>query len=280
MEQKISIIIKTFERPKSLKKLLLSIRNTGYSFPIIIADDSKVDSAIEITGLFPDLNIKYIPIAFDSGLSKGRNVLLSKLTTPYFLLCDDDFVLDKRSDVEKALKCIVENDFDIVGGDFYNYVTVSNLKRLVKLIVSEPKKLKRYIFNQYETSRYIGNFVINSGECKLLISHKKPIASPHRCDIVNNFFIANTESIRKIGGWDNDLKLGEHEDFFLRAKQSGLKVAYLDGFGTGHFPIIKSNYKKFRFRANQYKTIFAKKHNFKYYSEILTDNNVVLFEIK
>ncbi|WP_317897497.1 glycosyltransferase family 2 protein [Aurantibacillus circumpalustris] len=280
MEQKISIIIKTFERPKSLKKLLLSIRNTGYSFPIIIVDDSKVDSGKEIKELFPDLNIKYIPIAFDSGLSKGRNVLLSMLTTPYFLLCDDDFVLDKRSDVGKAFNCIVENNFDIVGGDFYNYVTVSNLKRLVKLIVSEPKKLKRYIFNQYETSRYIGNFVINADECKLLISHKKPITSPHRCDIVNNFFIANTESIRKIGGWDDELKLGEHEDFFLRAKQNGLNVAYLDGFGTGHFPIIKSNYKKFRFRASQYKTIFAKKHNFKYYSEILVDNNVVLFEIK
>lgn len=43
-------------------------------------------------------------------------------------------------------------------------------------------------------------------------------------DVVANFFIAKTEKIRALR-WDGDLKLGEHQDFFLRAKQAGLKVA-------------------------------------------------------
>ncbi len=37
------------------------------------------------------------------------------------------------------------------------------------------------------------------------------------CDIVNNFFIARTDAILALGGWDADLKTVEHVDFFLRA---------------------------------------------------------------
>ena len=33
-------------------------------------------------------------------------------------------------------------------------------------------------------------------------------------------------SIAAMGGWDVDLKLNEHWDFFLRFKQAGLRVAY------------------------------------------------------
>ena len=48
-----------------------------------------------------------------------------------------------------------------------------------------------------------------------------------KCDIVQNFFMAETNAVRqKVAGWDEDLKLIEHADFFMRAKEAGLVVAH------------------------------------------------------
>ncbi len=61
---------------KSIKKFYPSLHN-------IVADDSK--SPVHR----PDVEYHVLP--FDSGLSKGRNFLVKKVKTSYFLLLDDDF---------------------------------------------------------------------------------------------------------------------------------------------------------------------------------------------
>ena len=75
--------------------------------------------------------------------------------------------------------------------------------------------------------------------------------------------------------------MGEHEDFFLRAKQAGLKVAFLSGFGTGHYPAIpikNSAYNQYRVRAAYYKQLFVKKNGFKKYTEKEVETGKILFE--
>lgn len=278
MLSSISILIKTFERPKSLHALLQSIADQNINCPIFIADDSKISGEKKVKAKFGKLSITYINLPFDTGLSKGRNILLDRVNTPYFLLCDDDFVFDKRCDLTKALTCLIENDLDIIGGDFYNYIKISNLETLLRH-TKKPAHLFQFIFNNYKISRYIGKFELVDQTCKLLISNVLPAESPYRCDLVNNFFLAKTSSVKTLNGWDPLLKLGEHEDFFLRAKQNNLKVAYLSGFGTRHYPIIKAGYKEFRIRALQYKKNFVIKHGFKKYQEINVEKNKVTFEL-
>jgi hypothetical protein len=51
-----------------------------------------------------------------------------------------------------------------------------------------------------------------------------------RADMVDNFFIARTDAVRSVL-WDERLLVGEHEDFFLRARAAGLRVAYCRGDG-------------------------------------------------
>lgn len=51
-------------------------------------------------------------------------------------------------------------------------------------------------------------------------------------DKIANFFIARTESIRKVN-WDNKVKLAVHADFFTRAKGI-LVTAYYDKFKILH----------------------------------------------
>ena len=276
----LTIIVKTFERTASLMRLLNSFSKLNLDCPILICDDSKKNCKKILDRRFPNLNLTYIHAEFDIGLSAGRNLLLAQVKTPYFVLCDDDFVFDERTDLIRALSLIKAHALDILGGDFYNYVTVSNFKRLIKLIFWETNKFIRLVQNKFETSRYIGQFKENGTELNFCISHKVPNENPWICDAVNNFFIANTKSVRSMGGWDPELKMGEHEDFFYRCKQHHLKVAYLNAFGVRHYPIISSSYKKYRFRSFEFKTQFVKKHGFSLYKEIQVDNGLVLFEIQ
>lgn len=277
----LSIIIKTFERLDSLKNLLSSIRKSGLTYPILIADDSRQSNENIIKSLFPELPLSYINLPFDTGLSEGRNVLIRQINTPYFILCDDDYVFDNRTNISKAYDCLVKNNLDILGGDYYNYVNIPDFNVFIRQLI-HPLRLKRFILNQFQTSSYTGKFTITDNNCELLITNHPPDESPYLCDLVNNFFIAKTESVLAMGGWDNALKMGEHEDFFLRAKQSGLKVAYLPGFGTRHYPAIpvkNSAYNQYRVRASGYKKLFVKKHGFKHYIEKQKETGKILFEL-
>jgi glycosyltransferase involved in cell wall biosynthesis len=279
MHEKISIIIKTFERSDSLIRLLRSISDRKLTCEILIADDSKITSEAKIRKLFPHLSIKWFSMPFYTGLSVGRNKLISEVRTPYFLLCDDDFVLDERADINRALTTAIEGNYDIIGGDFYNFVTINSLRTFLRLLLKKPGDLKRFLLKQSKTSRYIGVFYIKEpSTCELRVTNIAPDQSPFQCDLVNNFFIGRTDKIKNAGGWDPELKLGEHEDFFLRMKYAGLKVAYLSGFGTRHYPVIKSNYKTYRLKAAEFKNRFISKHGFKVYKEVLIETGETLFE--
>ncbi|WP_418809529.1 glycosyltransferase family 2 protein [Phascolarctobacterium faecium] len=82
----ITIIIKTFQRLKSLECLLKSIEDQKLNnIPIIILDDSRENYKDAILEKFSKLNINYIVTEFDIGLSKGRNILLEHVKTDYII---------------------------------------------------------------------------------------------------------------------------------------------------------------------------------------------------
>lgn len=83
-----------------------------------------------------------------------------------------------------------------------------------------------------------------------------------RHDIVLNFFAARTRSVRAMGGWNAQLKLGEHQDFFLRAKRAGLGVAVCPTYAVALHDQDRSDadYKSKRMREFQYLRIMLKSH--------------------
>ncbi len=274
----ICILIKTFERKGSLIRLLRSLEKAGCRLSILIADDSRCPYKKEILGRFPGLDIHYYTLPFDSGLSAGRNVLLEKTRTPFFLLFDDDFAWHNKTNLAAALKTMEEQQLDIGGGTFNNLLSANTVKRLARILLT-PALAWRY-FNQIPLeSAHIGNFIIENKDCTLTISNKQPEDSLFcSCDLVNNFFLGRTASIQKIGGWDAELKVGEHEDFFLRAKLNGLRTAFLPGFVVKHYPVSDKNYLAFRERAFEFKTQFIQKFGFNLYREVNTDDGTMIFD--
>ena len=179
-----TVIIKTFERPKILKRLIRSIRRFYPDIKIIVADDSH--NPVLIHG------VKTLPLPYDSGVSAGRNAALSSVETEYTLLLDDDFVFFRKTDLHRALSLMKRYpEVDILGGKVIN--------------------LPFYNSTDYRNANL---FPTDAGPIKPIGSY---IGKLEVLDKVPNFYIGKTAGIRKVG-WDEQLTRLDHADFFTRAR--------------------------------------------------------------
>lgn len=225
----ITCIIKTFERPKHRDRLINSIREFYPTMKIIVADDSKNPVMRN--------DVEYYVLKYDVGLSAGRNLLVRKVKTKYFVLLDDDFKFTKETDLLKFKEVLKNTDIDIVGGRLFQIESYSDYSG----IMEEKKGVVRYKKK----------------------SHKE-FDSYKIVDIIFNFFMAKTKSFDDLK-WDEELKLAEHFDFFynIRGKK---KVAIMPEVVIEHQPFdleTSNEYRKKRGRAKGYFKYLLKKNNLK-----------------
>jgi GT2 family glycosyltransferase len=189
----VTVIVKSMDRSVCLLDMIRTLRAKHPELTVVVADDGEEDmeSALLSGGV---VNVSFYKMPKDSGLSRGRNLMISQVTTRYVLLLDDDFKLS-NSTLEAFLDAVgVYPDADIIGGR-------AGLD-------------------------FSGEFEINLDQEILFLKHGSK--SGDLCPVVHfvpNFFLARTEVLRQVQ-WDNDLKVGEHEDFFIRAQRAGVIVRY------------------------------------------------------
>lgn len=242
MENKIidvSILIKTFIRPQCLDNLLNSIKeyqekhNIHFQNIVIIDDSDEKHTSLNTKVVekycnFLDINYKSFP--FNSlGLSKGRNIGIKEIHSKYFILCDDDFIFDEKCMLLDNINLLEEKNIDILGG-FY-------------------RDIKSIDDNRYTDFNWLGYITENENfDLCLIFSDLFPEFC--YCDIVENFYIAKTSCFEKIQ-YPEDLPMLEHNVFFLRAKQQGLKVGFTKELWTKHLHINNSdkNYQEYRNRT-------------------------------
>ena len=186
----IAVVIKTFLREQPIIDLVESIEKELPEARIYIADDSG-EISTKKNELYERLRAnghKIILMPFDSGLPAGRNACINEVKEEYILLCDDDFVISDGECIRKTIKKLTKG-VDIICGRLY--------------------KENGEMYNDY----------IYRVEIKdsTLIRHPLPSVWS-KIDIGLNFFVAKSKVIKSIM-WDAELKLiGEHPDFFMRAK--------------------------------------------------------------
>lgn len=220
---KVTAIIVTFNRNDQLKNLLRSLKKYYPDMHAIVVDNGDGKNKYRT---YNKRYVDYHKIPFDSGLSYSRNYALDLVKTEYFLLLDDDFIFTERTDVKKLLR-VAQKGFDVVGG------AVEGLE--YNGILRKNDNVLEYIKADYGT---FDGFPIY--------------------DMVLNFFIARTDSIRDIR-WDNELKLAEHTDFFLRA-QGKLKITFLPDVIVEHDHQKSPEYLVYRRRARMFMDLFMRKH--------------------
>ncbi|MBA42858.1 MAG: hypothetical protein CMF62_02475 [Magnetococcales bacterium] len=218
---------------KKLIQLINSIRQF-YNNRIIILDDGKLFLSDDDIKDFE--NIKYIKTEYDIGLSEGRNRLIEQVSTKYFLLLDDDFLFTKDTNINKMYQTIVNNNFDIVGGDVWDF-------KYKNWISKYPKRgIKR---------NFSGVLSKNDKELELIMKPKNIENEFEMYDIILNFFIAKTDLIKKVK-WNPKLKILEHIEFFWRLKEFNPKITTVD------VPIYnmvkKSNHEYYKLRRGRKNT--------------------------
>ena len=217
----ITAAIKAFERPKSLDRLIRSIRRFCPELKMLVADDGFYPC--------PRRDVPYLRLAPDIGLSAGRNAMLRRVDTPYFLLLEDDMEFSADTRVDLLARLVATGEVDLAAGD----------------LVRCKNKL---LFVRRKPQHYNGLFDLQDGHLRLVEGNRGGGMTYQLCDIVPNFFVARTEQIQAVGGWDEELKLHEHEELFFRAGQSGLRIAFCPDVRVNHWQARTRRYSQYRLR--------------------------------
>jgi len=180
----LTVLVKTFERPQVVRRLVASIRRRFPQVCVLVIDDSR--NPITLDG------VETVILEYDTGVGAARNEGLRRIKTRYVLLLDDDFIFFRHTDLTGSLDAMERYpEIDIMGG----------------LVVQLP------FFSESEYWR--GN--VHRTAAPPTRTRGTMIGAFPVCDKVDNFFVGRTDRVRLVE-WDPRLKLSEHADFFSRAR--------------------------------------------------------------
>jgi hypothetical protein len=209
---RLTAIVHTSERPGSVDRLIKSV---GWLYPqlrVLVADDSNKPQ--------PVAGADAVKVAAGVGVSACRNTLLSRVRTPYFLLLEDGMELNRHSKIEQLLELASSKQLDVAAGD------VVRCQRRFGLFTSRKPDPAHATFEfEADTMKLTPGHRPGISEASRGVHPPGPGAPAfHWCDSTHNFFVARTDKVRAIGGWDAQLQVDERIEFFFRACRYGLKV--------------------------------------------------------
>lgn len=215
----VTFLIKTFERPEHMRRLMRSIQKYYRGAKVIIVDDGS-DRLEEMW--MDGLDITVLDCDYDIGLSKGRNMLVAACKTPYCIMLDDDYEMMNSNVWRESFSRLAEEGLDLLA------VTLWNTKKNDVDCICQNVRIE-------------GNAIVQT---------RIPLIGLTIADMVNNCFIADTASLR-LSGWDNVFKIaGEHTDFAITCYNQTLACGIIDLGGVFHHQGGSPKYKKSRNRSH------------------------------
>ncbi len=194
----LTAIIPSRGNQKSLSRLKRSLKRANPDLPILVADDGMATSA-ESNGT---------SIRLPAGVGRGAacNAMLARIRTPYFLLIDEQCEIGKETQLSQLLQLVASDKLDLASGD----------------LLGCQKSF--WFFVRQKPQPGHGILELAGDQLTLQAGHRSTGEGYLWCDMVHNFFVARTEKVRSMGGWDPELKNDEREEFFVRAHRQGLRV--------------------------------------------------------
>lgn len=223
--EEVTVVVKTFLRPKNVHRLVASIKRFYPDVPIVVVDDGK--PLAEQHKPFPQ-GVTVIKLPFDSGLSAGRNAGVAAVTTPYVILCDDDFVVTPSLPLQDSLVYLKEHEdsLDLLG----------------------------YRMNGLNIAWWLEK----RGDTMVKTRAKKRVGRHIPCEFLMNCFIAKTDVLKSCK-WDERLKIREHWDFFF-CNRDRLRCGLYTQGSFVHRGAVSGKYAKYRNRGPEMKAILKEKH--------------------
>lgn len=146
MEEKVDILVATYNGEKYLKEQIESLLNQTYkNIQIIISDDCSKDGTREILKQYEKNDkIKIFYQEKNLGYVKNFEFLLKQVQSELYMLCDQDDVW-KEEKVQKSVEKLKQEDLDLVFGDLE--VVDENLNMVLKSYADYmhlSHKIKKY----------------------------------------------------------------------------------------------------------------------------------------
>ncbi|CAH1791163.1 unnamed protein product [Owenia fusiformis] len=192
-----------------VKRMIESVWNYYPKTQVIVVDDYYKDYLADVLWqefLTNHSIVDYVQLGENAGISHGREIGVSLVTTKYFMQIDDDFVFTDNTNLTKLIDVLETTDLSIVTGDYKNMMFTGILK--VHQNIAQKKGKQTMLYHFPETAH---GLIPGFKNC-------------YSVDLGPNIYLANTEHIRYIKPWDRELKAQEHTDFFLVVLIAGLKV--------------------------------------------------------
>ena len=228
----VTAIVKTFERPRSLDRLVRSIRRFYPQLRVLVGDDSLA--------AYPRTDVEYVRLPVDVGVAAGRNALLELVETPYFLTLDDDFAFSAETRIEYLVETIKRHEAAVVAGD----------------LIQCKQKFAWWVQRRREV--YHGVIRRDGDSLHLIPGHSSSVGEAYQCDLTPEFFLADADTIRRVGGWFAPLKMDDHQELFLRLKSARQRVLHRPDVSIEHWQERPQVYAAFR--ARDYMPLLASRH--------------------
>ncbi len=241
----IAILIPTFLRDERLMKSIESILKRCEHddmfrkwVRIYVADQGHPEWSEQKTEFYKKLKEgghKVYKTPFNSGLSYNRNFLVQQSVEPYVMIVDDDFEFTADTDLGAFLEVLNHRECNgVVGGN------IENRPPYHADLVFEEKENGRYLYRVQKLNEPQNLHIYNT-------TQKNKELTYFYTDIVLNFFLAKREVLEEVP-LDNDLKLVEHTDHFLRIKRNtNWKVCHYPNTTCRHITSkVSKEYKSFR----------------------------------
>lgn len=205
------IIVKSFMRHEVLWKFANSVRQFYPDVSIRIADDSfkspqETNPGAAAVQSLPGVHWHAMP--FDSGLPAGRNLAVRESSAEFVIVCDDDFLFTRDTDLAAMVVPLVEQDLDLCGGIIRNDGRMA-ANWCGMLHINESPHRRELVMSPVDT----------------------PVECCHgvrlrRCHVTYNFFAARRD-VLLAHPWDERYKItSEHLDSFAQWWHDGLNIAY------------------------------------------------------
>jgi hypothetical protein len=238
VERDITVVIKTFERPEAVHRIVASVHRFYPRISVVVVDDSAepLDR--------PPEGAKLVRLPFNSGVSAGRNEGLRHAETDVVLVADDDMVFTRRTDLERLMTVLRTTPFDIVSCRWFEYDPWRGIARGER--------------------RYEGTIDIRDGVYTHTIGASRGVlAGLAVYDITHQFFVFSRERVG-VDPWDETFSVDvEHLDFFLAARARGLVSTRLADVWVDHRPALPPVYQSYRTNTALARELLGQKWGFK-----------------
>ena len=222
VEHDVSVLVKTFERPDALRRLVRSIRRYYPRIPILVVDDSA--AALDPP---PEGVTRYWHEPYRSlGSGPGRNFGLRRVETQYVLVSDDDMVFGRRTDLRKMLRTLQTTSFDLVSCRWMDHDPWTSVRLGVNRFEGTIDVAGGVLVHRYGATR---------GQIDGL-----PVF-----DVVHQFFMAGRDRLGE-EPWEPTMNVLDHSELFLRLKDRGLRCTRLPDVVVYHRPELPTGYREVR----------------------------------